>query len=295
MFGGFTAHDIAVTGTTIHALAGGSGPPLLLLHGYPQTHVVWRLVAPTLAERYSIVAADLRGYGRSGKPPAGDDHRGYSKRVMATDMVELMEAFGHSSFFVAGHDRGGRVAYRMALDHPDRIDRLAVIDIVPTYPTWRTMRAQAGLAAYHWYFLAQPHDLPERLIGSDPQYFLRWTLRSWTADRTLDAFEEEALAAYEEAFGNPETRRATCDDYRAGATVDLEDDRTDLHAGRRISCPTLALWGEHTGVPGDFILYTWREWAVDVRGYNLPCGHFPPEEAPEETIAALGGFFDLAT
>jgi haloacetate dehalogenase len=292
MFGGFTAQDIETSATSIHTLTGGSGPPLLLLHGYPQSHVVWRLVAPTLAERFSVVLADLRGYGRSGKPRSEGDHSAYSKRVMAGDMVEVMEQLGHSRFFVAGHDRGGRVAYRMALDHPDRVARLATIDIVPTYPTWRTMRAQAGLSAYHWYFLAQPHDLPERLIACDPGYFLRWTLRSWTGDRTLDAFEQEALAAYEAAFNQPETVRATCEDYRAGATVDMEDDRTDLYAGRRISCPMLALWGDRSDVPGDFVLHTWREWAVDVRGYGLPCGHFPPEEAPAETIVALRSFFE---
>lgn len=297
MFDGFTAQDMAVTGTTIHTLTGGSGPPLLLLHGYPQTHVVWRKVAPALAERFRVVAPDLRGYGRSGKPPSDPGNEAYSKRTMARDMVEIMGALGHDRFFVAGHDRGGRVAYRMALDHPERVERLATLDILPTYATWRAMRGTAGLVAYHWYFLAQPPDLPERLIGSDPTFFLRRSLGSWrdgTWQPPPEAIEPAALAAYQDAFGDPEMIRATCDDYRANATIDAELDRQDRDAGRTISCPTLVMWGTDSDIPSEYYLSTWREWADDVHVHPIACGHFLPEEAPRETAAALRTFFDPA-
>ncbi len=290
MFEGFTARDIEVSETTIHLVTGGSGPPLLLLHGYPQTHVLWRKVGPALADAFTVVAPDLRGYGASGKPLADPARRAYSKRVMAEDMVEVMASLGFDSFCVAGHDRGARVAYRMAFDHPARVERLATLDIMPTYATWQGMRGTGGLGAYHWYFLAQPHDLPERLIGNDPAFFLRWTIESWLWRK--DAIEPEALAAYESAFRDPETIRATCDDYRAGATVDVEIDREDHDEARKIRCPALVLWGDRDGaLADDRYLQTWQEWAADVRGGAIPGGHFLPEEAPEETVRALREFF----
>lgn len=290
MFDSFAAHDIATTETTIHAVTGGDGPPLLLLHGYPQTHVVWRKVAPGLAERFNVVAPDLRGYGRSGKPPSGDGDQAYSKRTMARDMVEVMAHLGHDRFFVAGHDRGGRVAYRMALDHPERVTRLATLDIMPTYPSWQGLKGTAALSTYHWFFLAQPHPLPERLIGGDPGFFLRWTLRSWLGRH--EAIEPDAMEAYEAAFADPDMIRATCDDYRAGATIDVEIDRADVDAGRKIGCPVLVLWGADNHVPDDVYLAVWRRWADDVRGQPIPSGHFLPEEAPDETLVALREFFE---
>jgi haloacetate dehalogenase len=290
MLEGFTPHDIEVSETTIHAVSGGHGPPLLLLHGYPQTHILWRHVAPALAEHFTVVAADLRGYGQSGKPISDPGHTAYSKRSMARDMIEAMESLGFHQFFVAGHDRGGRVAYRMALDHPGRVLRLATLDIMPTYATWQGMRGTGGLSAFHWYFLAQPHDLPERLIGADPAYYLKWMLQSWLARH--DAIEPEAFAAYEAAFTNPDTIRATCDDYRAGATIDVEIDRETLETGKKITCPMLVLWGDRDGaLSGDRYLRAWDDWATDTRGHAIPGGHFLPEEAPDETTAALRSFF----
>lgn len=297
MFDGFTAQDITVTDTTIHALTGGSGPPVLLLHGYPQTHVSWRKVAPALADRFRLVVPDLRGYGRSGKPPSDPGHLAYAKRTMARDMVEVMGALGYDRFFVAGHDRGGRVAYRMALDHPERVERLATLDILPTYATWRAMRGTAGLVAYHWYFLAQPPDLPERLIRNDPTFFLHRSLGSWregTWQPPPSAIEPAALTAYQHAFEDPDMIRATCEDYRAGATIDAQLDREDRDAGHKIGCPTLVLWGADSDIPGDYYLSTWQEWAADVRDQPISCGHFLPEEAPQETAAALRAFFDTA-
>jgi haloacetate dehalogenase len=290
MFEGFAARDIEVSETTIHLVTGGSGPPLLLLHGYPQTHVLWRHVGVALANQFTVVAPDLRGYGDSGKPVSDPGHRAYSKRSMARDMVEVMAALGHEQFFVAGHDRGGRVAYRLALDHPERVLKLATLDIMPTYSTWQGMRGTGGVGAYHWYFLAQPYDLPERLIGSDPHFYLQWMLRSWLARK--DAIEPEAMAAYEAAFSNPEMIRATCDDYRAGATIDVEIDRDDRELGNTIRCPMLVLWGDRDGaMSDDRYLRTWHDWASEVSGQSIPGGHFLPEEAPEETTAALREFF----
>lgn len=290
LFAGFDRRQVAVDGATIHFVTAGSGPPLLLLHGYPQTHVLWHRVAPRLAEHFTVVAADLRGYGDSAKPPGGDDHAGYAKRTMAQDQVAVMEQLGFSRFAVAGHDRGARVAYRMALDHPGRVSRLAVLDIVPTAAMWEGVDQAFGMGAYHWFFLAQPFDLPESLIGAEPEYFLRTMLARWSG--TPDAFAPEAMAEYVAHFRDPACIHASCEDYRAGATLDRDHDLADRERGHRISCPVLVLWGAGRGGRGgrDW-LGTWREWATDVRGRGLPCGHFLPEEAPEETYAALHAFF----
>lgn len=286
MFEGFQHERVATAETEIHLVRGGQGEPVLLLHGYPQTHVCWHAVAPHLAERFTVVCPDLRGYGASGAPPAGEDSAAYSKRAMARDMVQVMAHLGFERFAVVGHDRGARVAYRLALDAPERVTRLAVLDIVPTLDTWERMDWLNGLGSYHWYLLAQPRGFPERLIGADPDYFLRHTLDSWC--KTPGAFTEEALAEYARAFRRTEVIAATCEDYRAGASIDPALDAADRAAGRKIACPVLALWGasrlrnQRTDTLG-----IWRTWADDVRGEALPCGHFLPEEAPDATADAL--------
>ncbi len=278
MIDGFEAATVA----GIHVVTAGTGAPVLLLHGYPQTHEMWRHVAPVLAAAgHTVVCADLRGYGASHTPPAGERAVAYSKRVMAAELVAVMGELGHERFGVAGHDRGGRVAYRMALDHPERVSRLAVLDILPTIEQWDRLKGAAAVGAFHWHFLARPAPFPERLIGNDPEYWLRTVCAGW-AGGPID------LDAYVAAF-TPEVIRASCDDYRAGAGVDVEIDRADRDAGRTIGCPTLVLWGERSlgaGTP----LAVWERWATDVTGEALPCGHFLPEEAPQRTAAALRAF-----
>lgn len=292
MFEGF-AHERVRTGEAeIDLVRAGAGPPLLLLHGYPQNKTMWHKVAPGLAAHFTVIVPDLRGYGDSSHPPDADDHRAYSKRAMAADQVAVMERLGFPSFFVAGHDRGGRVAYRMALDHPARVRKLAVLDIVPTYEQFASVDRHAAMGGYHWYFLAQPRGFPERLIGADPEFFLRHMMghASGPPDPKVrpSRFSDEAFAEYLRCFRNPEVIHATCEDYRAGATIDFDLDAADLAAGRRIQCPMLALWGERGGRRQ--VLETWQRWATDVRGHALECGHFLPEEAPDETLAELTGF-----
>jgi haloacetate dehalogenase len=288
MFEGFELRDITTRATTIHARIGGAGPPLLLLHGYPQTHAMWHLVAPALAEHCTVVCADLRGYGDSGKPPSDPDHAAYGKRASANDMVEVMAALGFARFMLAGHDRGGRVGHRLALDHPERLERLAVPDIVPTRTVFRASNQALASAYYHWFFLSQPYDLPERLIGSDPVYYLRKKLGAWAA---LDNFAPEALAEYERCFADPAVIHASCEDYRAAASIDLAHDAADLD--RKIRCPLLALWGGRGVMERHFdVLATWREKASGpVSGRALDCGHFLAEERAEATAAALLAFF----
>jgi haloacetate dehalogenase len=269
---------------------GGSGPPLLLLHGYPQSHVCWHRVAPALARRFTIVCPDLRGYGDSSPAPEEmADHAAYSKRAMAADQVALMAALGFERFAVAGHDRGGRVAYRLALDHPARVTRLATLDIVPTSEMFDRTDTAMAQATYHWFFLAQPFDLPERLIGGDPDFYLDWTLKSWFGS---GAAAPEALAEYRRCFRKPSVIHAACEDYRAGIGIDSALDRADRAAGRRIACPMLALWGDRSrfAKQHDF-LAIWQGWADAVTAKTLPCGHFLPEEDPAGVIAALGEFF----
>ena len=301
LFPGFTARRVRTVGVEIDCITGGSGPPLLLLHGYPQTHAMWHKVAPALARDFTVVCADLRGYGDSSKPVAQPDHAQQSKRAMAQDMVEVMRTLGHPRFALAGHDRGGRVAHRLAVDHPDAVIRLAVLDISPTRTMYaRTDRAFAT-AYYHWFFLIQPFDLPERLIGADPVWYLRRKIGAWSAGGGGAGgagpgqpahFDPRALAEYERCFADPATIHATCEDYRAAASIDLEHDDADVAAGRRVQCPLLALWGDKGVVHRLFEpIADWGEVAVDVRGRALPSGHFLAEEAPGETLAELSAFF----
>ena len=288
MFEGFTTRRIRASGAEIHLRTAGSGPPLLLLHGYPQTHAIWHKVAPALARDFAVVCADLRGYGDSGKPDGGPE--AYSKRRMAQDMVEVMSALGHDRFLLAGHDRGGRVAHRLCLDHADRVIRAAVLDIVPTLTLFRATDQAFAMGYYHWFFLSQPAPLPERLIGGDPLFYLHTKFGQWSAAKDMSWLAPAALAEYERCF-TPETIRASCDDYRAAATIDLDDDVAD--ADRRIACPLLVLWGERALMHRSFdVLATWREKASgSVEGRALPCGHYLPEESADQTVAELRRFF----
>jgi haloacetate dehalogenase len=290
LFPGFQSHWIDTSIGRIFLRAGGEGPPLLLLHGYPQTHVMWHRVSPALSARFSLIIPDLPGYGWSFVPEAGADHCPYDKRSMATVMVELMERLGHLRFRLAGHDRGARVAYRLALDHPGRLARLALLDIVPTHTAWHGLQQVVTMKMWHWAFLAQPHPLPEMLIGKAPVEYLDWMLASWSAARNLSAFDPRALAHYRTTMQDPLRIRASCEDYRAGASLDLAHDEADRAAGRRITCPVLALWGA-AGIPGEMgPLEIWRAWASDVRGAPIEAGHFLAEENPSATAAALIDF-----
>ena len=289
MFEAFERARVEASDAEINLVRGGEGPPVLLLHGYPQTHSMWHSVAPRLAENFTVVATDLRGYGDSSKPFGSEDHATYSKRAMAADQVQVMESLGFLSFAVVGHDRGGRVGHRMALDHPDRVTRLAVLDIVPTRHVYATVGRELATAYYHWFFFIQPYDLPETLIGADPGYYLRKKLGGWGT--SLDTFAPEALAEYERCFGDPATIHASCEDYRAAASIDLAHDDADRDEGRKVTCPLLALWGDR-GAMGRLydVANVWREYARDVRGGPIDAGHFLAEERPEETARELANF-----
>ncbi len=288
LFPGFEPRRISTSGAEINAMIGGRGRPLLLLHGYPQTHAMWHRIAPRLAEHFTVVCTDLRGYGDSSKPPGDADHRAYSKRAMAQDQVEVMQTLGFRRFMVAGHDRGGRVAHRMARDHTERIERLAVLDISPTATMYAKTDQAFATAYYHWFFLIQPYDLPERLIGADPAYYLRKKLGGWGS--AIDHFDRRAYAEYERCFCDPAVIHASCEDYRAAATLDLAHDAAD--AGRKLECPVLVLWGARGVVHRLFDpIADWSAVAHNVRGKALPCGHYLAEEAPDETYSELLAFF----
>lgn len=285
---GFAARDVETSGARIHLAVAGEGPPVLLLHGHPQTHLTWYRVAPRLvAAGHTVVAADLRGYGDSAKPPGGGDHARYSKRAMARDQVEVMQTLGFERFAVVGHDRGARVAHRMALDHPEAVARLAVIDVAPTATMYARTDKELATRYFWWFFLVQPYDLPERLIGCDPEYFLRRHIRGQLGN--AGAANEAVLQEYLRCYRDPATLHAICEDYRAAASIDLEHDAAD--AGRKVTAPLLALWGARGTVGALFdVLATWREKALDVGGRALDCGHTLQEERPEETAAELLAF-----
>jgi haloacetate dehalogenase len=292
LFPDFASHWIDTSVGKIFARAGGSGPPLLLLHGYTQTHVMWHRVAPVLAARFALVIPDLPGYGWSAVPEANAGHAPYDKRSMAKVMVEIMEKLGHTRFRLAGHDRGGRVAYRLAFDHAPRIERMATLDIVPTYDMWHGMDRNMAMKVWHWPFLAQPAPLPEMLIGKVPVEYLEWKLASWSKTKNLSAFDPSALDHYRVSFSDPLCIHAQCEDYRAGYGADLANDEADRAAGRTIACPLLALWGgagiaNETGGP----LNIWRQWAPQATGKAIDSGHFLAEENPDATAAALLEFF----
>ena len=290
MFDDFTAHRFDSAGVEIAVWTAGSGPPLLLIHGYPQTHVMWHRIVPALAERFTVVAPDLRGYGDSAKPAGTADHVNYSKRVMAADLVALMASLGHARFAVAGHDRGGRVAYRLALDHPQAVAQVAVLDIVPTKALYDATDRIIADAYFHWFMLTKPAPIPEALIGGAPDVWLDMCFGGWAA--TAGAFTPTARAEYHRCFATAAGIHATCEDYRAGATVDYDHDAATIAAGAKITAPLLVLWGARGLVGAKFDpLAVWRDYAIDVRGSALPCGHFLPEEAPDETLAALVRFF----
>ena len=291
MFNGFAEHRITTPeGMDIFARSAGAGPAVLLLHGYPQTHACWHRVAPGLVEAgFHVVVSDLRGYGRSSKPADSDDHAVYSKRAMAADQVALMAALGHARFMVAGHDRGGRVALRMARDHARAVQRLAVLDIAPTDQMYAATDMEFATAYYHWFFLIQPAPLPERMIGADPEFYLRKKLGHWSRS-AAPVFDPAAVADYLRAFSDPACIASSCADYRAAASIDLDHDAAD--AGRLLEMPVMALWGDRGFVGRKFdVLDCWRKVARNVRGQAVPHGHFLPEEAPAETLAALQGFF----
>jgi len=292
LFPGFASEWVATSRGRIFARVGGNGPPLLLLHGYPQTHVMWHRVAPQLAERFQLVIADLPGYGWSDVPKTDVDHTPFSKRGMAEAMIEVMERLGHARFALAGHDRGARVSYRLALDHPGRLSRLAVLDILPTIDYWAKMDRALALRIYHWAFLAQPEPLPEHLIAANPDEYFTHTLKAWIKPGA-DPFDPRALQHYLTALRDPLRIHAACEDYRAGATTDVAHDQADLDAGRKIATPLLALWGG-AGIAASAAtpLDTWCRWATNVSGGPIESsGHFLCEEQPEATAAALIAFF----
>ncbi|HEY0488424.1 MAG TPA: alpha/beta hydrolase [Telluria sp.] len=286
LFPGFRTVQLEVEpGIEIHAVAGGNGPPLLLLHGHPQTHVIWHKVAPALCEHFTVVACDLRGYGDSSKPQGGPGHANYSKRTMAADVLKVMQSLGFGRFRVMAHDRGARVAHRLAADHPQAVDRMVLLDIAPTLAMYAKTTEAFARAYWHWFFLIQPGPMPERLIEADPAAYVRDVMGSRSAG--LAPFDPRALAEYQRCLALPGAAHGLCEDYRAAASIDLEHDRTDLDAGRRLPMPLLVLWGRNGVVHRCFApLAEWRQVAGDVAGEALPCGHYVPEEAPVQLLAA---------
>ncbi|GAB3836308.1 alpha/beta fold hydrolase [Dactylosporangium cerinum] len=289
MFDGFEAFDIATAGASVHGRTGGDGPPVLLLHGIPETHLMWHRVAPRLAEHHTVVVTDLRGYGDSGKPPSTADHEPYSMRAIGADQLEVMRQLGYDTFSVVGHDRGARCAYRLALDHPEAVTRLGVMDVVPVGDAYDRADKDFSLTYWQWSFLAAPAPVPEQFIGAAPATMVDFMLNTWA--EVKDAFPAELRAEYTEKFRDPDTVHAICEEFRAAATLDYEQDEAD-RGHRRIECPVLFLWSEDGAVATlyDDPLAMWRAWADDVRGGPVPVGHFIPEEAPEETTRQLVDF-----
>ena len=290
MLDGFKATTIERDGVPLRVRSAGGGEPLLLLHGHPQSSAMWHRVAPGLAKRFRLVAMDLRGYGDSGRPAAGEGSVAYSKREMALDALHVMRTLGHGRFQVLAHDRGARVAHRLAADHPDAVERMLLLDIAPTLAMYENTSRAFATAYWHWFLLVQPPPLPEALIESDPVRYVRSVMGARHAG--LGAFDPAALAEYERCVAIPGTARGICGDYRASAGIDLEHDRTDIAAGRRLAQPLRVLWGEHGAVGRNFdVLALWRERAQDVGGAALPCGHYIAEEAPQLLLREAEAFF----
>jgi len=290
MFNNFKKSIAKVNNVNINFIIGGTGPPILLLHGYPQTHVMWHKIAESLAEHFTVVISDLRGYGDSSKPPSTETHYPYSKREIGKDQVELMKSLGFDSFQLAGHDRGARVGHRIALDYPTAIEKIVTMDIAPTYIMYTTTDMEFANAYYHWFFLIQPYNIPETLIGGNPKYYLKKKFGQWGRDSK--AFTVEAFNEYLRCF-TPETIHASCEDYRASASIDIEHDQVDIDNGNKIQCPMLCLWGNNGFVGRKYdLVKEWRKWATDVQGFGIDCGHYLPEEAPKKTLEALLDFLN---
>ena len=292
LFPDFEEHKVQTRNAEIFVRKGGQGPALILLHGFPQTHACWHAIAPQLARHFTVYLPDLRGYGLSSCPASDPRHMAYSKRAMAQDIIDVADHFGVSDFHLGGHDRGGRVAYRLAFDHAARVRQLAVLDIVPTHTVWHDFTVKLAMKTYHWLFLAQPAPFPENMIFSSGNGFIDHTLASWTMGNDLSVFDTEALEEYRSYFSRPEYIHANCEDYRAGQTCDLATDEKDFDAGNKIACPLLVLWGESgIAAKGASPLDVWKLWAEDVRGESFECGHFLAEEKPDETARALLDYF----
>ena len=284
----FETIQVKTTGAEIHLVHGGSGSPLLLLHGYPQSHVMWHEVAPRLTRSFHVICPDLRGYGDSSKPPSTINHSPYSKRTMSQDMIEVMRFLGYQEFFVAGHDRGARVTHRMALDYPERVKKACVMDIAPTHYMFKNTDQDFATGYYHWFFLIQPDGLPEYMIGADPTYYLTEKLKRWSGPSAV--FSDEAVSEYLRCFSKPESIHASCEDYRAAASIDLEHDEEDMD--KKVQCPLLVLWGTKGFVHRTYdVLGVWRDRAEQVEGKGIDCGHFLPEEAPVKVCEELLRFF----
>lgn len=295
VFTGFEAETVRTAECTYFVRVAGSGPPLLLLHGFPETHLMWRDVAPILAETFTVVCADLRGYGQSGCPASSPDHLPYSKRVMASDLVHAMEQLGYERFAVAGHDRGGRVGYRMALDHPGSVSRLAVLDILPTATVWDRADVRLTLGFWPWSLLAQPEPLPERLVDGAAEAIIANAIDQWGSRN--EAFPSEVREAYVDALRDPSHVHAICEEYRAAASIDRDHDAADEKVGNKISCPVLALWSAEGGLQNWYAdeggpLKLWQTWADNVSGGPVAGGHFFPEEFPRDTAVALQEFME---
>jgi haloacetate dehalogenase len=290
-FADYEAFRVDAAGVEIAGMKGGDGPALLLLHGYPQTHEMWHACAQTLARHFTVIATDLRGYGASGKPASDLRHTPYSKRAMAADQVAVMRHFGFDRFLVCAHDRGARVAHRMAMDFPDAVERLMLLDIAPTLAMYDGTDREFATANFHWFFLIQPSPLPESLIGGNPDVFLERVMGNHHAG--VSPFAPHAMQAYRRAFAAPGTIAATCEDYRASASIDLEHERADLERGRKIACPLRVLWGEEAILARCFdVLAEWRKVARDVSGRGMPCGHYIPEEQTAALLAEMRAFFE---